>query len=190
MPRFRSLIHLVPLTVVALSSLAGCSATEPASFASRSFDPVPAREVLDYAAGLLTREFGGIDRGRSADDRLVSNPVLFTTRDGSGSARDFYGGSSDMRRVAVVEVTRRDGRTLLRLRVDVERRDTSRVDATPAPVGGISDTPAYENTRWSDPATTSRQQSVWTRVRRDRAAERKLLDELIERFEPADRTAG
>jgi hypothetical protein len=72
--------------------------------------------------------------------------------------------------------------TTARLRVDIERRDTERQALMQPRSYRLGDTPGQETPIEADAATTSEQNTVWTRVRRDRKLERALLDELRDQF--------
>ncbi len=137
--------------------------------------------VLAAAGRILQREFGRLRINRETRT-IETEPVEFTTRKASGSARDFYGGRSTMRRTARLSVARRGGDVLARLRIDLERQDTQRVAVQP-PTGGLTDSPASTAIE-RDAATTEQQNQVWTRVRRDERLERALLDELQAEFAP------
>jgi hypothetical protein len=138
-------------------------------------------EVFAAAATVLQREFGSakLDRG---SHRIDTAPVEFSTQRESGTARDLYRGRSTMRRTAHFSVGRTGGQTVARLRIDVDRRDTERQAVMQPRPNRLSDTPGQETPIDNDAATTAEQNSVWTRVRRDRALERALLDELRELF--------
>src|SRR5690606_25465631 len=92
----------------------------------------PAEAVFETAQRVLRQEFGGV---RAAPQRgeIMSEPVAYTTREASGTARDLYRGESGMRQVAHCRVVGRDGDTLVLLRVDIEREDTERTEAVIQP---------------------------------------------------------
>lgn len=140
--------------------------------------------VLAAAASLLQREFGRVRVDPDAR-RIVTVPAEFTTGSASGSVRDLYGGRSTMRRVATFDVAQRAGATVARLRIDVERLDTARQRVMHPRGYRLSDAPGEDTPVARDAATTEEQNTVWTRVRRDRSLERALLEELRARFEPA-----
>ena len=87
-----------------------------------------------------------------------------------------------MRRSATLSMARGEGGSIVRLRVDVERRDTDRREWVRHDAQRLSDSPAYTPIE-RDSATTERQNTVWTLVRRDVMRERDLLSELQEYFE-------
>lgn len=143
-------------------------------------------EVLAAATTILQREFGRV-RVEPGTRQITAGPVEFTTERDSGTARDLVRGRSTMRRQATFSVGRSGGETVARLRIDVERRDTERQAVFRPQTHRLSDTPGQETPIFADAATTSEQNTVWTPIRRDRALERALLDELREHF--ARRTA-
>ena len=138
-------------------------------------------QVLAAATAILQREFGRVRVDRSAR-RISTAPVEYTTQRESGTARDLYRGRSTMRKVAQFNVGRTGGQTVARIRVDIERRDTERQALMRPRAHRLSDNPGEETPIEADAATTSEQNTVWTRVRRDRTLERAVLDELREQF--------
>lgn len=161
--------------------LLGCGQNlEMAGRQSRLIDTTDTRAVLSAGMALLRREFGRIevDEPRMT---VESVPVEYSTRRESGTARDLYRGRSTMRRVAHFSVGRQGGATVARLCVDIERQDTARLAGAQPATGRLSDSPGYTPIE-RDAATSQRQNTVWTRVGRDRRLERMLLDELQERF--------
>lgn len=145
----------------------------------------PPEEVLRVAAGLLRRELGSARVDQDARSVLGIGPD-YSTRTASGTARDLVGGRSTLRRVAQFNVGPRGMGSVARLRISIERQDTTRTMVAAAPMERISDTPAYTPIE-RDAATTDRQNTVWSSVRRDRELERRLLSELEEYFAPAER---
>jgi hypothetical protein len=178
----RSLL-LVALVVGLIAGTSGCAVGSgtPESMPQRVIQAAVPDEVLAAAAQLLKREFGRvrIERGSRVID---AGPLEYTTERDSGTARDLVGGRSTMRRVANFGVSQVGGNTLARLRVDLERRDTERQMLMRPHAYRLSDNPGQETPLDADAATSSQQNTVWTRVRRDRALERALLDELREQF--------
>ncbi|MBU0617648.1 MAG: hypothetical protein KKI02_08015 [Planctomycetes bacterium] len=166
-----------------LLCLVGCSqGMETRSFQPRVIDEASPDDVLLAAQVLLRREFGRVDIEPGAR-RIVSQPVEYQTSSESGTARDLYGGRSTMRRIAHFAVAKRGDGSIARLRIEVERMDTARREAFRPDQGRISDAPSQTPIE-RDAATTTRQNTVWTFVKRDRRLERALLAELQEQFAP------
>jgi hypothetical protein len=174
------LLTLLVGMTVAWSGCAEGTGT-PESMQQRVIQDADPEEVLAAAAQLLKREFGRtrMERGSRV---IEAGPLEYTTERESGTARDLVGGRSTMRRVANFSVGQVGAGTIARLRVDVERRDTERQMIMRPHAYRLSDNPGQETPIEADAATSSQQNTVWTRVRRDRALERALLDELREQF--------
>lgn len=173
------LILLLPVLLL----LVGCGLqSELARQQSRVIQVADPDQVLLAAAKVLRREFRRM-KVDTENRTIETEPVEFSTTRASGTARDLYRGRSRMRRVARFSVGRRGRTSVARLRIDVERQDTVRVLTMQPPTQRVSDSPAYTPIE-RDAATTERQNTVWTHVRRDRRMERELLQELSERFAP------
>lgn len=184
---------LVAVAFLALVCLPGCgteASIEPEPYQSSVVESASNDEVLAAAAAILRREFGRLELIDSRAGRIVSAPAEFDTQRDSGTARDFRGGSSRMRRVATLTLVPRSGGTLARLRIDVERQDTTRAAQQQVPTGRLDDYPASGTAIERDAATSDRQNTVWTRVRRDRRLERELLNELLTEFAPPESPAA
>jgi hypothetical protein len=176
----RGILLLLPSVVFAL---AGCSRQAPiTNQQSRVIAEVGPEQVLVVAAKMLQRDFGRVRANHEAL-KIEVEPVEFTTKNDSGTARDLYRGTSTMRRVAHFSVAPTGKDTVARLRIDIERRDTERVANAPLPKESLGDLPSYTPIQ-QDAATSERQNTVWTFVRRDRQLERSLLDELASEFAP------
>ena len=169
--------------------LTGCSqGLETRSFQSRIIQPASADDVFGAAQVLLRREFGRL-KIESDARRVVTEPVEYRTSSESGTARDFYGGRSTMRRTAHLSVAPRGNGAIARLRVDIERQDTARREAFQPDRNRLSDAPSQTPIE-RDAATSTEQNTVWTFVKRDRRLERALLAELEEQFAPTPVAAG
>ncbi len=177
------------LTLGAALVLTGCAgdggaprgpALVPGDAAQRVVDATP-EEVLDYGAVLLRREFGRV-AARETGRKLVSAPSEYTTESESDSARDLYRGRSRMRQQAQLVVSPSGSGSVARLRVDIERKDTGRDRAMRPLNPRLSDAPGDETAINSDAALAPSQNITWTRVRRNRTLERRLLDELVDHF--------
>jgi len=171
-----------------LSALCACAAPgERAGYLSRAIHADDPQVVLTAGSAVLRREFGRV----TIDDErrtVESVPAEYVARRDSGSARDLYGGRSQMRRIAKLRVGRRGDQVVAWLRVDVEREDTERVlvqQQTGRQADMAANTPIER-----DAATTERQNTVWSFVRRDYELERRLLAELQEQFAPAPSEAA
>ncbi len=166
--------------LIALIS-AGCASPGDATrYLARVIPQTPANSVQRQAELLLRREFGRVTVD-SAAGRLETSPTEFVATSGSGSSRELYGGPANLRRKAVMLIESRGPDALARLRIDVEREDTLSQETMHPGQNRLSDSPAYTSIE-RDAATTPTQNRVWTYVRRDRALERQLLDELSALF--------
>jgi hypothetical protein len=166
-----------------LLSLVGCSqGMDTRTFQARVLDGASPDDVLLAAQVLLRREFGRVDL-EPGTRRIVSQPAEYQTSSESGTARDLYGGRSTMRRIAHFAVAKRGEGSIARLRIDVERQDTARQEVFRSEPSRLSDAPSQTPIE-RDAATTTRQNTVWTFVKRDRQLERALLAELQEQFAP------
>ncbi len=170
---------------LALLAASGCTGpVEEMRATSRVIENADVEEVFFAARAILEREFGRVQVDR-AGGRIVSIPVEYMATRASGTARDLIRAPSTLRRVATFVMAPREGGVLARLRVDVERQDTAAREAVRMQEARLSDSPAYTPIE-RDAATTAGQNMVWTRLRRDTALERALLEELQERFAPPE----
>lgn len=170
---------LVGLLVV----LGGCESTQstagrtPSSFQSIRLETTDLDAV--YAAGVdvMSAEFGDLDK--DARERVIMiEPEVYQTRSGSGTARDYLGGVSRMRRRAWFRVDPVGAvAARARVRVDLERLDTRRGEFQRTTVQRLDDRPGYTPIQ-EDAATTEAQNTLWTSAGRDRALERRLLLDL------------
>ena len=174
-----ALLALLPL----LFALEGCTqGLETRRFQSRMIRSASADEVFRAAQVLLRREFGVL-KVEPDTRRIVSQPVEYRTFSESGTARDLYGGRSTIRRTAHLAVSPRADGAIARLRIDIERQDTAQTEAFQPDRHRLTDAPSQTPIE-RDAATSTRQNTVWTFVRRDRQFERALLAELQEQFAP------
>ena len=176
---FQRMMCVLPV----VAGLVGCATeADTRSFQQqRVIKDADADAVLAQATVILRREFGSA-RVNPAARHIETEWAEFTTQHESGTARDLYRGRSTMRHMATCDVGQRGGATVARLRIDVQRQDTER-QAVMQPQGHrLSDAPGHETPIDRDAATTYRQNTVWTSVRRDTKLERALLEELREHF--------
>lgn len=177
------MMRLVALLLPSVVALSGCTSQMALTTQqARVIEGIRPEQVMLAAARILQRDFG---RAHVNGEALTieSEPVEFTTKSESGTARDLYRGTSTMRRAAHFSVARAATGTVARLRIDLERRDTERAANAPLPTHALGDLPNTTPIQ-QEAATTERQNTVWTFVRRDRQMERCLLDELASEFAP------
>jgi hypothetical protein len=175
----RSIAVLLPPVVV----LSGCTSQMAlTNQQARLIEGSRPEQVMQVAARILQRDFGRVHVNCEALT-IETEPVEFTTRCDSGTARDFYRGTSTMRRVAYFSVASTACDTVARLRIDIQRRDTERAANALLPTHNLGELPNTTPIQ-HEAATTERQNTVWTFVRRDRQMERCLLDELASEFAP------
>ncbi len=176
----RQIVLLVP----GLFLLPACSRQMPAvtDQQARVIEGARTEQVLVIATRVLQREFGRVHVNREALT-IDTEPAEFATDRESGTTRDLYHGQSTMRRVGHLSLAPQAQNTVVRLRIDLERRDTERMANVPLPRENLGNLPNYTPIE-RDAATTERQNAVWTFVRRDRKLERSLLDELVDELTP------
>lgn len=173
-----------PVLALGLAMLFGCGGgVEGPRMQSRLIADANPDDVIREAEVLLRREFGGI--ASASERRLESVPRERVSARDSGSARDFVGGSATLRERASFSVSARRNGAMAGLRIVVEREDADRRSASSlrADESRLSDSPSYTPIE-RDAATSSRQNKVWTYVKRNSALERALLAELSEQFAP------
>ncbi|MCG3126726.1 MAG: hypothetical protein CHACPFDD_01579 [Phycisphaerae bacterium] len=160
------------------AAAAGCAeSTEVVTYESRVMVAVAPQEAFDGAVTIFRREFGRVSADRDALTIDVPPSEYVVTRD-TGSARDLVGGPTTVRRSARLRIRPSGDGSVAEVRVDLERRETT-TSLSPANDSRLGDRPGYTPIE-RDAATTDRQNTVWSRVRRDRALERSLLNELRE----------
>ena len=174
---------LLTLCVVCMTAWAGCTqGVESRAFHARPIASADADQVFRAAQVVLRREFGPLDVDPQLR-RIVSRPTEYRTTSDSGTARDYYGGPSVMRKIAHLSVAPRGQETVARIRIDIERQDTERREVFQPESSRLSDSPGRTPIE-RDAATTTQQNTVWTFVRRDYQLERALIAELQEHFAP------
>lgn len=156
-------------------AVAGCAeSTEVVTYESRTVVAIGPQEAFDGAVTIFRREFGRVAADPATLTIDVPPSEYVVTRD-TGSARDLVGGPTTVRRSARLRIRPSGDGSIAELRVDLERRETTTISS--AGDSRLGDRPGYTPIE-RDAATTDRQNTVWTRVRRDRALERSLLNEL------------
>lgn len=171
--------------------LAGCASTDsrpvaprPGESLARSIDSPDVNAVLLEAYEILRRDFDGarIDRDRRI---VISDSVEYSATRDTGTPSDLVGVPNTLRRTAIVTCEPLEHATLVRVRVDIERRDTQRRQAMLREETQFGDSPRQTAIE-RDAATTPRQNDVWTRIRRDRAVEQQILADIANRFAPVE----
>lgn len=181
--------HLAVLgTLIATVLVAGCvQLGDLSAYQTRRIDLADRDAVLLEAGEILKREFGRVTFDREVG-RITTAPVVFDNARESLRSADLVGARSTWRRVGVfVAEPVRDG-TAARLRIDLEREDTTPRVAFDPPSDRWTDLPRHTAIQ-HDAATGAPQNVVWTRVRRDEPMERAILDELRNRLTPAAESA-
>lgn len=176
----RAIVPFVAILMLRLCT--GCADDVSLQMMTRELPTDDRDAVLTAAQRVLVENFPRLTVDRQAYV-ISSAPAEYNTTDESGTSRDLVGASSTMRRLARFGVSRRGDRTVARVRVDVERRDTSRREVVSPESYRLSDSPSYSPID-RDAARTRDQNAAWTRVRRDSRLERALLDELERVFAP------
>lgn len=159
--------------------LIGCGADVEMQMTAREVGG-DADAVLAAAVGVLRQDFDrwSIDR---AARKITTEPAEYSTRSDSGSSRDLVKAQSTMRRVGTLIVSPRGDRTLVKVRVDRERLDTSRRESSEPPAYRLSDAPGATPIE-RDSSRTETQNQYWVSAGRDARIERFVLDELERLF--------
>lgn len=164
--------------------LAGCATDgdrEQRASMSRIVHEADVQRVVAQAADILRREFGRVSID-TAGRRISTQPLEYQAASDSGTARDFVGAKSTLRRVATFNCTARGETVLAQLRVDVEREESDRIQAQPQDPGRFGDSPAQTPIE-RDAGVSRTQNQAWVFVKRDLRLERLLLEELQSVFE-------
>jgi hypothetical protein len=170
----RSALLLCLIPVVGM----GCAAAPDASrFATRAIQAADQDAVFAAAIPIMRREFGRIDVDRSG--RWIEATRVYSADDQSNTARDLVRAPSTLRQNALMHVRRSGDTAVAEIRVDIQRRDTERRRMMMSSPTRLTDRPSSTPID-RDAATTTKQNEVWTNVRRDRPLERSLLEELAE----------
>jgi hypothetical protein len=162
----------------------GCSSTSrsaPPAAQSIRIETSDPGAVYSVGLALMRREFTQVQPAAS-ELEINTTPELYQTRDSSGTARDYYGGASQMRRSGWMKIERVGPAVRAYVRVAVERLDTRRQELFTSPTGRLSDAPGRTPIE-EDAATTQSQNTLWTSAGRDRGLERKLLTDLLAEFD-------
>lgn len=181
----RSITTTLMLLTGALAIVStGCAGgLETRTFQSRLIEDAQPEQVFAAAEVIMRREFGRVELDPERQ-RISSQPVEYVATNDSGTFRDLRGGESRLRRIANLQLADRRTGTLVRLRIEIEREDTEYHEQFQPRQDRLHDTPGRTTAIERDAATSARQNTVWTFVRRDQRLERALLGELEELFAP------
>ncbi|MFN0136477.1 MAG: hypothetical protein ACKVS9_10235 [Phycisphaerae bacterium] len=177
-------VALLGMGLLALC-LTGCATDgdrEQRASMSRVVSEPDAQRVLGRAAEILRREFGRVTID-APGRRINTQPIEYQSASDSGTARDFVGARSTLRRVATFNCAARGETVLVQLRVDIEREESDRIQAQPQESGRFGDSPGHTPIE-RDAGVTRAQNQAWVFVKRDLRLERLLLEELQAVFEP------
>ncbi len=178
-------LTVLAITIVAAALAGGCAPpADQTDFQVQVID-APPHQALSEAIVVLRREFPQLAANPSRLE-VNSAPVEFVSHQ-SGTASELVHAPARMRRTAHLRVAPQGGGAVVMLRIDVDREDTARrrVFERPASEYRLSDSPSYTPIE-REAATTEEQRTLWTPVRRDRAMERSLLNELAEAYAPGE----
>lgn len=182
-------IRVLFILALTCGAAVGCRGTaqDDITYQSRMISGATQEGLLSSAELLLRREFPRVTTDR-VKRRVVAEPVEFVTTHDSQTTADLVSGRTTMRRRGQVQVAASPEGAVARIRIDIERQDTARQEMlamNQAPDRGFGDAPSRQTAIDRDAATSRRQNTVWTFVRRDRNLERAILDDLVRQNERA-----
>ncbi|MBI5865420.1 MAG: hypothetical protein HZB38_13120 [Planctomycetes bacterium] len=184
------MIRVLGIGILALGLMlsAGCASDVDRQMATREIT-ADADTTFASAVSVMRRDFDRLNIDRTART-ITAEPQEFTTRSDSGTTRDLIRAPSKLRRVATLSVRPRgEDRAQVRLRIDRQREDTTRVEQSQPGQYRLSDAPGYTPIE-RDAATSTRQNSVWTNIGRDNVLEREMLGELERLFSKSTEPAA
>lgn len=175
-------IHLLSTMLLAMFLLAGCSqqdglfgseALGPATWAN--LEKTGSGEAFAAAQRAVQQEYN-IESRDPENSKLLAISSLYLSRASAGTLREGLTNPKDtLRRVVHLQISRdRLGRTVVRVRVEVQRRDTGQMRAF-AYQRRRSDLPAVTPIEQESPAGADKT-TVWTTIRRDRPSEQQIIE--------------
>lgn len=146
--------------------------------ASRRIANLTLAAARPVAADVFRSEYR-LDLDRSSGDMLVSRPTELVDSGRGERVRDVFGRPNRHRQIAVLWITQEGTSVVLQCQVRTERLDTTERAAFARERGDDrpSDTPID---RLGADAPKAREE--WVYVRRDRAAESRILDAIVRHF--------
>ncbi len=163
-------------------ALSGCASTglSPLSYGVRRVEGGNDVTLFNAARAVLADLGYQIDRADAIAGVITTRPVLQSWRSSDAPARISSGGQ--WRHVVEVQLDERAEAVNVYCKVSIQQQVTAAhrmfaYDRSGSDLPG--DTPIER-----DAATTEEQNTVWQTVRRDKAAERRILEAILERAQP------
>ncbi len=152
----------------------GCVAREarPVNYAVREAPSADRGASLDAAEATLVSLGYTVARRDTAGGILITQPVAIEGAGGRTVRAD-----NPLRKVAEVRLTGSDVAPKIQCKVIIQEQATENYRLLAFERGG-DDLPGHQTAIDRDAATTAEQNTVWRTVRRDKAAEREILDQL------------
>jgi len=163
---------------VLLWSACAAPAPSPLTFTVRQSPTDDWAALLDIAQAALTSEGFEIDQVDSSTGLVSTKPLPGSASEAAGRGQQISS-RGGLRRVATVRLTRVGEATNVYCKVVVEEQTTEAHRFLFQDERG-SDLPT-ETAIERDAATTAEQNTVWRMVRRDTAAERRIVDDILSR---------
>ena len=174
--------HLSLTTLLAMFLLVGCSQREglfgsealgPATWAN--LEKISSAKAFAASQQAVQQEYR-IESRDPENLKLLAISPLYSGRASAGTLREGLTNPKDtLRRMVQLQISRdRLGRSVLRVRVEVQRRDTGQMRAF-AYQRQRSDLPAVTPIEQESPAGAEKT-TVWTTIRRDRPSEQQIIE--------------
>lgn len=185
MDRVKTTAGAIIAGALLLWSACAAPAPSPLTYTVRQSTVDDGAALLGFAEAVLVSEGFEIDEVDAANGSISSKPLAVSSGDATGSGRSI-GSHGGARRVATVKVTRVGDATSVYCKVTVEEQATEAHRFLFQDEHG-SDLPT-DTAIERDAATTAEQNTVWRTVRRDTAAERRIVEAVLTRAGEAGRT--
>ncbi len=167
------MIRTLTILVCLLASF-GCASRDagPVNYTVRGAPSADRGASLDAAEAALMGLGYSIARRDTAGGLIVTEPIAIE-RTGERSLR----ADNPLRKIAEVRVTGSGDGLRVHCKVDIQEQATESYRFLAFERGG-DDLPGHQTAIDRDAATTAEQNTVWRIVRRDKTAEREILDRL------------
>lgn len=161
-------------SLILIVALFGCAsrASRPVNYAVREAPSGDRGASLDAAEAALVSLGYTVARRDTAGGILVTQPVAI-----EGAGERTVRADNPLRKVAEVRLTGSDASPKIQCKVIVQEQSTESYRLLAFERGG-DDLPGHQTAIDRDAATTAEQNTAWRTVRRDKAAEREILDRL------------